>query len=267
MKKGAALSIGFFMQNITLKREAVIPEINQPRLKVGFKHAHRILADQAKTSECLLLISVGQEAHEGTLFELTIKLINASFGKCTVLLGDSIQRYTMALASNSEPESYYQAALKAGDDWLQRNSNALSKLTLPYKLVRWDDWLFHPNFANTKETIVVALEEDEQYRKAFMETVDGYLNRYKRQRSFIGHFDWRRSSRICLNYLIEECAIFCLWPELKCEFEIYPNAHNLAIEATRRKFLVPAFPDLLRSVNLRFRHANLFGPLQFTSLQ
>lgn len=41
--------------------------------KKGFKH-----------SSCILLISVGQEAHEGERFSATIDLINSSFNSCIV---------------------------------------------------------------------------------------------------------------------------------------------------------------------------------------
>lgn len=242
----------------------IVTDAIESRLRVGFKHAHQVLGERAKDSECLLLISVGQEAHEGRHFELTIELINKSFSRCTILLGDSIQRYTMALAKDAKPENHYQDALSAGNDWLQRNSRSLLNLRLPYKILRWDQWLFHPDFSRAKMAIESAFKEDEQYYKSFVETADAYLNRYKKQRG-IEYFDGSKAYSICLEYLIEECAIFCLWPELKCEFELYPNAHNSAIEATRRKFLIPAFPNLLHSVSLRFRHANLFKPLQFAS--
>jgi len=237
------------------------------RLKVSFKHSSQVLEQHFKSSKCLLLISVGQEAHEGRHFEKTIELLNSSFAESCVLLGDSIQRYTMSLASTQHlPDYYYQISIKEGDAWLLRNGASLSKLKIPYSIIRWDYWLSHPDFPKMKELLEIALDQDADYHDAFTKTVNVYLERYQKQRHPVENLNLQRSESICFNYLLEECAIFCLWPELSCEFEIYPNAHNLAIQATKQKFLTQSFPNLLHSVSLRFRHAGYMKPLQFEAL-
>lgn len=251
------------MINSINRENQLLREQTKLRLKVSFKNIDQAFSDRSKSATCLLLISVGQEAHEKEHFESTIQLIRSSFKKCIILLGDSIQRYTIALTTNKLPEQCLQAATHEGDHWLQRNSSTLSMLPSSCHVIRWNYWLSHPDFIKTKQCLETALKEDDLYYQAFAETVNTFLNRYKKQNPSLEYFDQQRSELICLNYLLEECAIFCLWPELECEFEIYPNAHNLAIEATRKKFLVPSFPNLLHSVSLRFRHSNLLKPLQF----
>ncbi len=68
-------------------------------VKVVFKNTTPEQKEQFKNMQCMLLISVGQESHEGERFEKTIDLINSSFESCTILLYDSLQRYSMSLNS------------------------------------------------------------------------------------------------------------------------------------------------------------------------
>ncbi len=238
----------------------------RPCIRTTFKNISHVLTHDSKTATCLLLISVGQEAHEGEFFESTIDLVNQSFGECIISLYDSLQRYTIALTSNQPPESYLGIAEKEGCLWLERNEALINKLTIPHRILRWNHWLQHPEFLHQKQRLMRALNEDELYYQAFKETAETYLCRYKKRISNIVNFDQRRAESICFDYLVEECVVLCLWPELGCEFEVYPNAHNLAMEATREKFITPYFPNLLHSVSLRFRHAKQLKPQQFVCM-
>src|SRR5437899_2083115 len=74
--------------------------------------------DEFKNSQCLLLISVGQDAHEGDRFSATVNLVNSTFSGCLVSLYDSLQRYTMAINSLNDPSYFHDIATRAGDKWL-----------------------------------------------------------------------------------------------------------------------------------------------------
>lgn len=241
--------------------------INESRIKVTFKNAEWMASENTKNTTCLLLISVGQEAHEGERFSSTVKLINRFFGQCIISLYDSLQRYTIALATGEPPEHHHHDAAREGDHWLERNKKFIDQFTIPHHVVRWDYWLNHPNFFKKKQCIIQAMKEDPTYHQAFEKTIETYLTRYQKRTTNILNFDDQEARNICLEYLLEECTVLCLWLDLRCEFEIYPNSHNLAMEATRTKFLLPYFPNLLRSVNLRFRNAKQLEPQKFVCLE
>lgn len=91
-------------------------------------------------STCLMPISVGQAIHEGDKFKAVIKLINSSFKHCTILVDDSVQRHTIGILNNVSHDKLYQIAVDEGDAWICRNEQAYNQLTIPFNVMRWDDW-------------------------------------------------------------------------------------------------------------------------------
>ena len=103
-------------------------------------------------------------------------------------------------------------------------------------------------------------------KKHIKNAVEGYLERYCRHIEDKESFDRDRAISLCQEYVLEECAVLCLWPKLECQFEIYPNIHNAAIEATRERFIMPYFSENLFPLTLRFRNAKQLKPQKFESL-
>ena len=69
------------------------------------------IADRKKfiNSSCILPVSVGKKFHEAEKFEATLQLINRTFKHCSIMIDDTIQRYTLSLSDDSN------------DDVLRRN--------------------------------------------------------------------------------------------------------------------------------------------------
>ena len=216
-----------------------------------------------KGENYLLLISVGQQSHEGDRFAATVDLINrSSFKSCTISLYDSLQRYTMALGGNHTPLSLYDLAHKEGDLWLERNTKYIDQLEGLKTIYRWDHWLNHQNFTDAKKNVLDLISEDESYAHTFDIAVDNYLNRYMKNELSSG-LDLERAKAICHDYIVEECAVLCLWPELQCKFEIYPNPHNDAIIATKERFIKSQDDNMLIHLPLKFINASLLAPQYF----
>jgi hypothetical protein len=235
------------------------------RVKTVFKRADGY-KDLFKYSHCLLSVSVGQQYHEDELFESTINLINDSFASCTISLYDSLQRHTMALNSPKEPEYFHDIAAIEGKLWLERNEKYYSKLKTLKKIVRWDQWLNHSDFISQQKKITSLINEDSSYANVFVTTIDSYLTKYQSRLNDPSNFDINRAKRICFNYIVEECTVLCLWPELECQFEIYPNKHNDAMEETRRCLIHINHPNILQAVQITFRGAKQAKPQSFALL-
>ena len=207
-----------------------------------------------KNSTCLLTISIGQETHEDNRFAATMEMIKQSFKGCTIALHDVLQRHTIALAYNKEASNFYDMAIAAGDSWLERNKEYLSNSAIPINVLRWDSWLSDPDYEKHKSMVLAEIKSDDHYREQFDLTIDDYLSRYCRRLEKPLDFDKQRAHRLCLDYLIEECAVMCLWPNSNCQYELYPSKHNAAMEATRIKFLEKENKSLIKGLAIAFNH-------------
>lgn len=216
-------------------------------------------------STCLLTISVGQEVHEGEKFLTTIQLVNDHFRECTILVDDSLQRHTMMLDCNEVDENLiYERSINEGDLWLERNKVIYEQLQIPYKIIRWDKWLKHNEYKKINSIIEEKYERDDEYRKAFNDSINEFLRRYENRLDDSG-FDRQKAFELCLTYLKEECTALCLWVEGDFHFEVYPNKRNLAMTATHEIFVKPHHPHLLHPVAIKFKNRKQLKPQKFTA--
>jgi len=198
-------------------------------------------------------ISIGQKVHEGSKFEATLRLINNSFKACTLLVDDSIQRFTLKI---NEPQSslddLHLKAVHLGNMWLERNQDIYRQLTIPYNIMRWDDWRTHKEFQKTYQQVNELYIADDDYKKAIHANIEDFVTRYV-TRLDEHNFDEQLAFDCCLQYLKEECSVMCLWALGEYDFEVYPHGRNKAMTATYDKLIKTTYPDLLKSVALRFK--------------
>lgn len=218
-----------------------------------------------KDSKCLLTISVGQEAHEGEKFASTVRMVNDSFKSCILLIDDSLQRHTIAINNEKHDADYfYNHSIEEGDAWLKRNSKYVQDLSILENIIRWDKWLKHDNYLEQQKNIKELIANDPEYSGAIEETIKAFLDRYCRRLDNKDEFNLIRAHNLCFDYIIEECVALCLWPELGCNFEVYPGKRNLAMDKTHKIFVVPKHPDLLHGVYIKFKNRLQFKPQQLS---
>lgn len=237
-----------------------------PKIKAIFRNISEEKKATFKNSQCLLTISVGQETHEGELFDITIELINKSFASCIILVDDSLQRHTMALNSNKDANYFYEVAIKEGDLWLERNKQYYNKLTIPSKILRWNKWLHHTNFQTQQTVIKKLIETDLTYKAAFEHSIKKFIEKYYERLANPENFDKERAWQLSLDFVIEECTVLCLWTELECHFEVYPSLRNEAMDETHKRFVLPNHPNLLHPVGIKFKNAKQMKPQCFELL-
>jgi len=230
-------------------------------IKASFKECSISDRKLFSQSHCIMPISIGQQVHEGKKFLATIHLVNRSFKKCTLLIDDIIQRYTLALFNDSTPDQMYEHSLSEGSQWLERNKSSYSQLTIPFNIIRWDDWLKDPDFQNAYQNIKCLYSQEKYFKDSVDLNINEFLSRYQ-DREKTSTIDQQRSFYLCLDYLFEECAVMCLWPKGGYEFEVYPTGRNKAMAATYTKVIQPQYPHLLKSVALRFKKYENFLMLE-----
>ncbi|MDO8955100.1 MAG: hypothetical protein Q7V63_09675 [Gammaproteobacteria bacterium] len=206
---------------------------------------------QAKAISCLLGISVGQSKYEGLKLLATLEKINKNFGKCTIMLADSLQRYS--IKTNNPGLNWdhaYEIAIHMGDSWLDRNLEHLKKLTIPFEVKRWDSWLNHPDYPACRKMIEIASNENNEFHMSVFETIKEIAVR----------FDKRNESLNCLrlfkyspDYVKEECAVQLLMANEGYDFVAYAGGCNFAMEKTHDFFIKPVLPCGFDWLNIKIK--------------
>lgn len=172
-----------------------------------------------KNTGCLLIISVGQLYHEGEKFKAAIKLVNKSFAFCDILVSDTLQKYTIYLDNKDKNEDeLYILAKKAGDDWIERNMQYISTLTIPYHISRWDEWLVKDKYNFYHEKVRELYNSNITYKNLVDEVAYDFLSR----RNYLNDKDEQSAFDSSLKYLLEESAVTCLFEGLY-KFCVYPS--------------------------------------------
>lgn len=235
--------------------------MNLDKIKPVFKCPEEF-KKEFHASRCLLTISVGQEVHEGEKFYKTIDLVNLSFKECIILVDDSLQRHSMRLNTNLSDKEAYRISLNEGDLWLKRNEAFYKKLSIPFKIIRWNKWLHHPNYKRQREKIDSLYTTNSSYRESVHSSIQEFLDRYVNREEKV---DTEKGFNLCLEYLKEECTALCLWVEEECHFEVYPSKRNEVMSATHETFVKPYYPNLLHPVAIKFKNRKQLSPQKFNN--
>lgn len=207
-------------------------------------------------SHCIMPISIGQNVHEGEKFIATMRLIERYFARCTILLDDSVQKYTLKMGSTESLIVLHQRAVKAGTQWLERQKEVLKGLGIEHTIMRWDDWLNKPGYAENHKKIVEFYNENPVYKQSIDNNITEFLERYT-SFDIPTFFNYNEARDLCLTYLLEECSVMTLWAESGYDFEVYPSGRNKAMSATYDFFIEKKYPNILKSVSLRFKKTRL----------
>src|SRR4051794_14707125 len=94
-----------------------------------------------------LMVSVGQEYHEGRKLAATVDWINRNpgIGAVHVSVNDYLQRHN-ALALGVPPAEAGRRALAEGSLWIARNADTLAEIRAPVEITRWQDWSIRAEF-------------------------------------------------------------------------------------------------------------------------
>ncbi|MFT3742281.1 MAG: hypothetical protein QM752_06405 [Gammaproteobacteria bacterium] len=214
---------------------------------------------QFPASTAQITISVGQPVHEGERIEGVVQLVNRSFKDCIIMLDDSIQSYTNAIAApHKSKEMLLAEAIKAGDEYLERNGPIFkANLTIPYRIKRWKDWLGTPEWRAAVREMREAYAVNSEFHQGINACVNTFLQRYEKNK--LQHtYDRAHAEKLCITYLVEECGVMKdLWTTLGSHFEVYPSGRNEAMDATYKLFIEPKSPHLLRPVAIRFNRRKI----------
>jgi hypothetical protein len=203
-------------------------------------------------SKCSVTISVGQLPHEQDKLKSTLAVVNSSFKSCTIMLCDSLQRHTLKIDINKTDEEAHEQANFLGDDWLSRNMYFIKQLDIDYNIIRWDYWLFHPEYLEDKKFIDKLSLNNTDFNNALEKTALEFLARNLKKVNTV-----KEQQNLLINskeYLKEECAVMLLWAKCGYQFEVYPSQRNSAMDFVYQNVISKTNPKLVRAVAIKFKN-------------
>lgn len=204
------------------------------KLKNNFLSSDTNLTDKS----LVLLISVGQQYHEGLKFISTIdKLNRAKISFCNIMVADTLQRHN--------PGNTHISTKNMGEEWLKRNMEYIKGLNCPYKISRWDDLLSHPIYKKHHRNLT-DLYSQGLIKQAFNDTALKFISRNP-----------SASLANCISYLFEECPIIMNMSALEgYDYIAYPQRISNAMKSVYDYFIKDYVKGKCQWLQIQFKRKN-----------
>lgn len=180
-------------------------------------------------------ISMHSRSHTGEGLRHMIEWINekSCFGFIRIGVSDTLNRFNYMVDEKLNEEQAHKKALAIGDAWLDMNSGILASLTLPHEIIRWDHWekTYPANVSRNRRTYLEAFRTIPEFRMAMLQDIENFTLRSYGTTPNKTDFE---TTKKCVNYLIEELAVY---------EEIYRNYPNTTIYPAKQLHVI----ELLRS--------------------
>lgn len=216
--------------------------------------------DQFEDSKSVLPINFAETYFDSEYLVATINLINSYFRECNIIICDTLQRYVLALLTNELPENLLTKANKSGKEWLEKNHKIIKKMTIPYQITYWNDWLTHPNYQLYYNKIGALYAEDKNFQTSMNSSINNFIERYKSRANVELLADTQKIFNLGLQYIKEECAVTLLWAEERTVFEIHPDKMSQALLASYSRLVMPYKNKTLKYLQLGFRRIKVASP-------
>lgn len=190
---------------------------------------------------CRLQISVGQEYHEGAKMEATLNWAGQRFRNVIICVNDTLQRYNSIYSSTLGEEDAHKEWSLAGQSWIERNRPFFQSLQR-YSIVRWDDWIFAPEFNKKKEEVELFYTTNSFFREAIQQNINDFWQRNAQRINGSAQAGYGRFFECSRAYLLEETAVFSMMFKLETAVDIYPGTVLLPAVLFRSN-PVPGMPE------------------------
>lgn len=206
-----------------------------------------------KSSTAALLVSVGNPSLEGEKLWAMVNFINKSFKKCSIMVNDSLQKYTIALneCDNFCLDEAYKKSIQRGKEWVGRNSLFLNSLVIPSKIHYWNEWLGLQEYTFYRSKIDYLYKNDVEFKNSMHATIQEFITRNQGGISRVG---LERFYSFCLQYLLEECAVIMgVWQNCEYDFILYPGKIIDILKYTHSSLVCS---KMLYWLHIKFRRNN-----------
>lgn len=178
--------------------------------------------DWRKYSRVRLMISVGQEYHEGKKLEALVDWINKNphIKEVHISINDLLQRHNF-MAEEMPEEQATAKTMDEGKAWKHRNEEVLNRIKCKKTYTFWHEWLSAPEFVETHNQLLSHIKFDPLLDEAIASDAISLMTRRSNQGKFVPDSFVRHSK----EYLEEELAVFAMQTNAMPAAEIYPGSN------------------------------------------
>jgi len=192
---------------------------------------------------CSLGISLQSQNHVGEYLRAIVTWTNGKFENCLIDLSDTLHRYNYMIEENLSAGEAYKKARREGDLWLEKNRHIIDDLAMPFRILRWDEWLDHPELESCKHSFWAAYNDDAEFNKAVLADVQNY---YMRRHGLLLEDVPEKNILLSAAYLLEELAVHSLFFKNYRSTTIYPGRQQACFKLVREG-KVPNVPTGLQN--------------------
>ena len=175
-------------------------------------------------------VSMGGGHHSGEMLEAIVAWINHhGFEGGMIDISDTLNRYNYMRDDIPELEAR-EISKRDGIKWELRNTETLSKLDMPVKLIHWDHWLQDDRFESYLHAFETAFNKNPVLKVALMQDIQRFYTR-----KFNQSLHERSSADIELSkrFYLEELAVLSIQFEDYPCVEIYPGRELDCLKVVR----------------------------------
>lgn len=217
-------------------------------------------------THCIVGISVGQMYHEGSRLRAIFDFVAANFGKATILIADSLKRYTLTMKKGGSPVNFWEEAIQLGNEWLNRNKHIIQSIPIPYEITQYSYWLTTPEYPDFITNVHRIYKENSHFEEAVHIDASNYLARYQARKPQ-EKFHLESLFPLCIDFLLEEVAVCALLSQsIGTTVECYPGTMPQCYKIFS-EYNIDNAPRNLKNwvyVSIEFTDISVAGSLTFT---
>lgn len=196
---------------------------------------------------CFLGVSLDNSSFTPAKFDSMLKWVSRHFSRCTVLIGDSIHRLTLASTRGMNPDQALEHALDLGRQFIHAQQPVLDsyRAVTDFTVVTCSQVQETEEYAEFHYELRTLFTKDD----AFRASVEAFGRAYHAKRSpTVSAAERQQRIDTSSAYFLEEFAVFCYLTRRDLPVMVYPGQFVTLAEIAAG--LHPQAPDELRDLTL-----------------
>ncbi|MFE2147224.1 tRNA-dependent cyclodipeptide synthase [Streptomyces sp. NPDC059456] len=196
---------------------------------------------------CFLGVSLDNSSFSPGRFESMVKWVSRHYGRCTVLIGDSIHRLTLASTRGMDPDRALEHALDLGRRFMDAQQPVLDahRASTEFTFVTCSEVQATEEYEEFHYALRTLFVKDE----AFRASVESFGRAYHaKHSSTVSAAELQQRIDTSSAYFLEEFAVFCCVTRRDLPVMVYPGQFVTLDEISAG--LHPQAPDELRDLTL-----------------